>query len=66
MTDQSLAFVFPGQGSQSLGMGKGFYDNFKVAKEVFNEVSDLLFIPDILNYFLTLLAKQASPILRKG
>jgi [acyl-carrier-protein] S-malonyltransferase len=34
------AFIFPGQGSQTLGMGKEFYDNFKIAKEVFNEVNE--------------------------
>ena len=34
------AFVFPGQGSQSVGMGKGLYDNFKTAREVFEEACD--------------------------
>jgi [acyl-carrier-protein] S-malonyltransferase len=36
------AFVFPGQGSQSIGMGKEFYDNFKIAKDVYLEVDDAL------------------------
>lgn len=35
-------FVFPGQGSQSVGMGKSFYDSFTEAKEVFQEVDDSL------------------------
>ena len=35
-------FVFPGQGSQSIGMGKEFYDNFSIAKQVFEEVDDAL------------------------
>lgn len=35
-------FVFPGQGSQSLGMGKELFDNFKLAKDVFYEVDDAL------------------------
>ena len=32
--------VFPGQGSQYLGMAKDFHDNFKIAKEVFELVED--------------------------
>ena len=34
--------VFPGQGSQKIGMGKKLADNFKVAKDVFEEVNDAL------------------------
>lgn len=36
------AFVFPGQGSQFVGMGKDLADNFASAKEVFQEVNDAL------------------------
>lgn len=36
------AFVFPGQGSQFVGMGKEMAENFKTAKEVFQEVNDAL------------------------
>ena len=36
----TLAFVFPGQGSQTVGMGKDLYDNFDVAKAVFEEVDE--------------------------
>lgn len=32
-----IALVFPGQGSQTVGMGKDLYDNFPVAREVFEE-----------------------------
>jgi [acyl-carrier-protein] S-malonyltransferase len=39
------AYIFPGQGSQEVGMGKAFYDNFVVAKEVFQEVDDALNMP---------------------
>lgn len=36
------AFIFPGQGSQAKGMGKDFYDNFAIAKELFERASDAL------------------------
>lgn len=35
-------FVFPGQGSQAIGMGYDFYQNFAAAKQVFEEVDDTL------------------------
>lgn len=38
----SIAFIFPGQGSQAPGMGKGLHDAFGAAREVFQEVDDAL------------------------
>jgi len=37
-----IAFVFPGQGSHYVGMGKDICENFPVAKDVFQEASDVL------------------------
>jgi [acyl-carrier-protein] S-malonyltransferase len=39
---KQTAFIFPGQGSQHVGMGKEFFDNFRVAKEVFEEADEAL------------------------
>ena len=39
---KQIAFIFPGQGAQYVGMGKEFYNNFRVAKEVFEEANDTL------------------------
>ena len=34
------SIVFPGQGSQNVGMVRDFYDNFKLAKLIFEEIED--------------------------
>jgi len=34
-------FMFPGQGSQYIGMGKDFYENYEVARKVFDKASEI-------------------------
>jgi [acyl-carrier-protein] S-malonyltransferase len=36
-----IAYIFPGQGSQFVGMGKDIYDNFSEARLVFEEAEDI-------------------------
>lgn len=38
----AVAYIFPGQGSQAVGMGKALADNFPAARAVFEEVDDAL------------------------
>ena len=38
----SNVLIFPGQGSQKIGMGKNLYDNFAVAKNVFERIDEAL------------------------
>ena len=38
----NIAFVFPGQGSQYVEMGKDFYENFEVARKYFDKANDIL------------------------
>ena len=60
------AFLFPGQGSQFIGMGQELASQFGIAKEVFSEVDDalgeklsaLIFQGDIEELTLT---KNAQP-----
>ncbi|MGQ0532191.1 MAG: ACP S-malonyltransferase [Caulobacteraceae bacterium] len=38
----TIAFIFPGQGSQAPGMGKGLHEAFSASREVFQEVDEAL------------------------
>jgi len=40
-----VAYVFPGQGSQWVGMGRDLYDNFDSAKAVFDQADEVLGFP---------------------
>ena len=37
-----IAFVYPGQGAQKAGMGKDFYDNSELAKDVYDKATEAL------------------------
>ena len=39
------AYIFPGQGAQFVGMGKDLYENYPIAKELFNQANGILGFP---------------------
>lgn len=39
---KKIAFLFPGQGSQAVGMGKDLYENFETSKNVFDTADKVL------------------------
>ena len=40
-----FSVIFPGQGSQKVGMAKDLYDKYTIVKELFNEADDILSFP---------------------
>jgi [acyl-carrier-protein] S-malonyltransferase len=42
MTNNAIAFLFPGQGSQAVGMGKDLSDKFPLGRQTFEEADDAL------------------------
>src|SRR5271168_364549 len=42
MSESKLAFLFPGQGSQAVGMGRDLSEKFPIAKQTFEEADEAL------------------------
>jgi len=42
MKYQNIAVVFPGQGSQYIGMGKDFYDQYPFVRNLYEQASEIL------------------------
>ena len=42
MKYKKVALIFPGQGSQYVGMGKEFYDRFKLVRDIYDEAGTVM------------------------
>ena len=51
MTQSPIAFLFPGQGSQAVGMGKELAEKYPIARQTFEEADAAL--GDMLGYKLS-------------
>ena len=40
-----FSVIFPGQGSQIVGMGKEFYDKYELVRNLFKETDEVLRLP---------------------
>ena len=40
-----FSVVFPGQGSQKIGMAKEFFNKFEIAKKIFKDADKILELP---------------------
>src|SRR5512139_3020885 len=45
MSENRCAYVFPGQGSQKVGMGRDLFDSFKSSRVVFEQADEILRFP---------------------
>ena len=36
-----IGFLFPGQGSQTVGMGKDLYENYEIVREIYDKAEEI-------------------------
>ena len=40
-----IGFLFPGQGSQTVGMGKDLYENYEIVREIYDKAEEITKVP---------------------
>ena len=62
MSPTKTAFLFPGQGSQAVGMGVAMAASHQQAKQVFDEVNDPLVASGMLSFGATSVLLTSAPL----
>ena len=60
-----IGFLFPGQGSQNVGMGKDIYDKYEEAREIYKKANNTEYGIKVIIYFTEDEYKKVNSVLEE-